>query len=69
MARATMGSFFEYRVTIGEHTYVAVVSLPRAGHPPEGPLERFVGHPIEDLTRACRQRGYPVSIHDASSSA
>jgi hypothetical protein len=27
MPRATMGSFSEYRVTIGERTYVAVVSF------------------------------------------
>ena len=59
-----MGSFSEYRVTIGDRTYVAVVSSRGRVVRAEGPLDRFVGHPVEDLTRACRRRGYRISIHD-----
>jgi hypothetical protein len=59
-----MGGFLEYRVTIRRRTYAAVVSSRGRVIRGEGPLDRFVGHPIEDLTRACRRRGYPVVIHE-----
>jgi hypothetical protein len=62
-----MGNFSEYHVTIGERAYVAIVSSRGSVVRGEGPLDRFVGHRIEDLTRACRRRGYRVTIHEASS--
>jgi hypothetical protein len=66
MPAARMGDFSEYHVTIGERTYVAVASSRGRVIRGEGPLDRFVGKPVGDLTRACRRRGYPVSLHDRS---
>ena len=65
MARATMGRFQEYRVTIRDRTYTAVVSSRGWVVRAEGPLDRFVGHPVGDLVRACGKRGYPVVICEA----
>ena len=59
-----MGSYSEYHVTIRERVYVAVASSRGRIVRGEGPLDRFVGHPIGDLTRECRRRGYPVRIHE-----
>ena len=59
-----MGRFKEYRVTIPDRTYAAVVSSRGRVVRAEGLLDRFVGHPVEDLVRACGKRGYPVAIHE-----
>jgi hypothetical protein len=59
-----MDNFPEYRVTIRDRTFVAVGSSRGMVVRAEGPLLRFVGQAVDQLTRACRQRGYPVSIHE-----
>ena len=59
-----MGGFLEYRVTIRDRTYSAIVSSRGRVVRAEGPLDRFVGHPVDHLRRACRRRGYPLSMHE-----
>lgn len=49
MPRATIGSFSEYHVTIGQGTYVSAPPATRSSAGKD-PLDGFVGHPIEDLT-------------------